>query len=336
MSVSMSTTTPAHRYRSLISLLVPILLSGTRIFISGQENRDGLVIDSNQHHSHNQKKLHHHAAAVLDGHHNHEVEESNVNRHDHSEHIHDENCNHDHDHDTAEAGEDKNTPHTAKIEEPDVDHDHSEHNHDENHDHDHGNKRHHNHHDNAAEGAEDKNTSDTAEQSSSEHSHDHSRGHSHSHNHSHRSKRPKPIYTPLMEAIRDDDMDTFQQLISDSSTDINQYQDGWPNTALLYTFVLRKYAFTLKLLETGVDVRAKNSEGISPLLLALKTVKDDELRLEIINTLVDAGADANDDILEQYLDEYRELMQNGGRRKGDSPNGKDELEGEEDTVKEEL
>ena len=99
-----------------------------------------------------------------------------------------------------------------------------------------------------------------------------------------------------MEAVRDDDHDAFRRLLSDPSVDPNHAQEEWPVSALLYTFATRKYGFTEELLRAGVqvDMRSENSkfEGISPLKLALKTIKDDDdLRFRLVTMLVDGGAD---------------------------------------------
>ena len=70
--------------------------------------------------------------------------------------------------------------------------------------------------------------------------------------------------------------------------------------------------FTEELLGAGVDVGIPSGgsmfEGIGPLKLALKTVKDEDVKFRLVNLLVDGGAEVEEDLQESY----NELMQRGG------------------------
>jgi len=236
----------------------------------------------------------------------------------HGEQVHDHHVDEDNDHHGHEQEEHHHAtvaPDEPKSDEVEAEashvneHDHSGHVHDETCNHDHA----------AASG--DSTATDAEEAPPATPSHDHSHSHSHSHG---RSKRPPPKLTPLMESIRDDDYDTFRKLLSDPSVDISHTQDDWPVTALMYTFVMRKYVFTEELLGAGVDVGIPSGgsmfEGIGPLKLALKTVKDEDVKFRLVNLLVDGGAEVEEDLQESY----NELMQRGGV-------GGEEGEGEEAT-----
>lgn len=274
--MSRTTTTSYHRLR--ISWVVLVLLSALNIVavVRGDKINGAHVLHDTDS-LHGQGHVEHHHAAASDEDHSHVVKASSVNRHDHSEHDHSEPDHTEHDH---------------------PDHDHSE---NEDSGHIHGESCNHDHDEAAA--ATDSPSPDSVSQD--HHGHDHS----HSHSHDHRPRRPPPKFTPLMESIRDDKYDTFQKLMSNPSVDISHFQKDWPISALFYTFVLRKYNYTEELLGNGVDVKAKTDEGLCAMMLALKTIDDDEVKFRIVNMLVDSGAEVDSD----HLEDYNKLMQLKGR-----------------------
>lgn len=167
--------------------------------------------------------------------------------------------------------------------------DRSEHVHGEHCDHDHANEH-------TATVPKDGSTPDTKETPPARNNHQHD--HSHNHSHGHPSK-PPPKFTPLMESIRDDNHDAFRKLLSDPSVNINHFQTDWPMCALFYTFVLRKYDYTTELLNKDVDVTLTNADGISALKLALKTVKDEEMKFMLVTMLLERGAVVEADLQEE-------------------------------------
>jgi len=83
-------------------------------------------------------------------------------------------------------------------------------------------------------------------------------------------------------------------------------------TALMYSFAVRKYDFTEELIQSGrANVRAKNLEGVNALMLALKTINyDEDLRYKLVNMLVDAGVNADEDLEKlDHKEDYRRLME---------------------------
>jgi len=168
--------------------------------------------------------------------------------------------------------------------------DDSEHVHGEHCDHDHA-------HEHAPAVPKDSSTPDVRETPPARNNHKHDHSHNHSHGH---PSRPLPKYTPLMESIRDDNHDAFRKQLSDPSVNINHFQTEWPMSALFYTFVQRKYAYTTELLNKGVDVTHTSADGISALKLALKTVTDDEVKFKLVTMLVEGGAVVEADLQEEY------------------------------------
>lgn len=238
---------------------------------------------------------------------------------EHSLHVHQEEHGH-----TAVVASDEDP--TLEVEELHAHHhDHSEHVHSEHCDHDHG-------------ATVDADGSLDAEKIPKRAVHDHSHaGHDHSHSHSHNhGGRPKPQFTPLMASIRDDDYASFSQLISsDSSTDIiNVFQSVYPFTALFFSFAQKKYTYTEELLRKGADARSKHKDGLSAMMLALRTIEDEEIKFKIVNLVVANGGDIESET-EELQDAYKKLMQRGEERSV-IRNSDGEGGGEEVDTKDEL
>lgn len=119
-----------------------------------------------------------------------------------------------------------------------------------------------------------------------------------------------------MESMSSDDRDTFSKLLNDPSVNVDHFQEEWPVTALMYSFALRKYDYTEELIRSGADVRATNSEGVNALMLALRTIPNNErLRYRIVNMIVDSLHDEKEieNLLDaDHMERYRKLMESGG------------------------
>ncbi|KDQ31535.1 hypothetical protein PLEOSDRAFT_49912 [Pleurotus ostreatus PC15] len=97
----------------------------------------------------------------------------------------------------------------------------------------------------------------------------------------------------LIAAARSDNEDLLVEIFENGDFDIN-YQDGLGNTALHYAFVA-SYGSTAVLehilSHDDCDVDPINRlEGATPLHLAVK-LEDHDLRNEVVESLLDAGAD---------------------------------------------
>lgn len=87
------------------------------------------------------------------------------------------------------------------------------------------------------------------------------------------------------------DMEKFQALLADPSVDASEsFPNDWPGSAILYSFALRQYDYTKLLVQHKADVNFQTKDGVTPLKLALKTIKEEEEKREIVTMLVDAGA----------------------------------------------
>lgn len=199
-----------------------------------------------------------------------------------------------HDHHEAAVPDDHHSSEAEASHDPP--HDHSEHIHDETCDHGHDD------HDHDAMPQSEVPAHDHA-------GHDHA-GHDHSHSH---NRYPVQKFTNLMRTIRDDDHEKFNEILADPDSDINELQSGWPFSALLYTFALKKYQFTEELIKQRVDVITE-TEGVTPLKLALKTVEDEALRFRLVTMLVKGGAE----VASEDREEYKTLMQSGGSGDADT------------------
>jgi len=95
----------------------------------------------------------------------------------------------------------------------------------------------------------------------------------------------------LLAAARSDDQDMLLEIFDEGDFDIN-HQDGLGNTALHYAAKHGSLDCLDNILEyDGCDVDYVNRiEGATPLHLAIK-LEDEDIRIDVVNSLLDAGAD---------------------------------------------
>ncbi|KAI0053402.1 ankyrin [Auriscalpium vulgare] len=98
-------------------------------------------------------------------------------------------------------------------------------------------------------------------------------------------------YQRLLAAAREDNEEMLLDVFAEGGFDIN-FQDGLGNTALHYAASLGSLVVLEHILEhEECDVDPINRiEKATPLILAVK-LEDQELRLEVVESLLDAGAD---------------------------------------------